>query len=220
MKANLLMAAFVVGLITVWPAEPGHQLASNAQFGAPDVVVNEIAWAGTVANSADEWIEVRNNSSQEIDIAGYALRWDDGETVVRFDPEATSDSNAVEVRRTTIPAGGFLLLERTDDETINDMEAGVIYTGALSNSGEALQLLDADGDVVDEVNPDGSEWPAGAASDGEVPYASMERIDPEADGDDDANWATNDGVLRNGTDVGGNLINGTPKAENSQKNTN
>ena len=219
MKTHLIVAAFVAGLMAVWPADRAPETVTRAQFGGPDVAINEIAWAGTVANSADEWIELRNNTSQEIDLTGYELRWGDGEIAIRFDAEATSDSNAVEVRQTTIPADGFLLLERTDDEAIQDVEAEVIYTGALSNGGEALQLLDADGDVVDEVNANGGEWPAGAASDGEVPYASMERIDPEADSDDD-NWAANDGVIRNGTDNEGNLINGTPKAENSQKDTN
>lgn len=216
MRTNFVMAALLIGLVAVWPADPTLQSTANAQIGGPDVVINEIAWAGTVANSADEWIELRNNSSQEIDLSGYALRWDDGETVIRF--EGAADSNTVEVRRTTIPADGFLLLERTDDETISDVDADLTYTGSLGNGGETLQLLDEEGDVIDEVNADGGEWPAGAASDGDVPYASMERIDPDDDGTDE-NWATNDGVIRNGTDNGGNLINGTPKAENSRKNT-
>ncbi len=217
MKANLLMAALVVGLAVVWPASSSMQPTPQAQFGGPDVVINEVAWAGTVANSADEWIELRNNSSQEIDLSGYTLEWNDGETVLRFDGEA--ESNTKEVRDSTIPADGFFLWERTADDAIGDVDADAIYTGALSNDGETLVLRDGEGDVVDEVNPDGSEWPAGAASDGEVPYASMERIDPEADGDD-GNWGSNDGVIRNGTDAGGNRINGTPKSENSQKNTN
>jgi len=217
MKANLLMAALVVGLAAVWPGSSSMQPTPHAQFGGPDVVINEVAWAGTVANSADEWIELRNNTSDEVDLSGYTLEWDDGETAIRFDGE--SDSNAKEVRQATISAEGFLLLERTDDDTISDVEADVLYTGALGNGGERLVLRDGEGDVVDEVNADGGEWPAGAAGDGEVAYASMERIDPEAEGED-SNWGTNDGVIRNGTDVGGNLINGTPKAENSQKNTN
>ncbi|MFB6285224.1 MAG: lamin tail domain-containing protein [Candidatus Bipolaricaulia bacterium] len=219
MKTNLLMAALVVGLVATWPMSQasGPTPTPHAQFGAPDVVVNEVAWAGTVANAADEWIELRNNSSSEIDLTGFALEWDDGGTVIRF--AADAESNATDIRRATIPADGFLLLERTDDDTISDVEADVIYTGSLNNGGEALVLRDDDGEVVDEVNADGSEWPAGASSDGEVPHATMERIDPTSDGKD-SNWASNDGVIRNGTDVGGNQINGTPKAENSQKNTN
>lgn len=222
MKSNLLVAALVMGLMAVWPArhlDQPESLETAAQFGPPEVVVNEVAWAGTVANSADEWIEIRNNTTRELDLANYALSWDDGETVIRFNADATAETNAVEVRRTTIPADGFLLLERTDDEVIADLEADVIYTGSLSNGGETLRLRDADGDVVDEVNANGGEWPAGVASDGDVPYASMERIDPEEEGDD-GNWATNDGVIRNGSDTGDNAINGTPKAENSQKHTN
>ncbi len=217
MKTNLLMAALVVGLVATLPAESDLQPTPHAQFGAPDLVVNEVAWAGTVANAADEWIELRNNTANEIDLTGYALEWEDGETVIRFDADA--ESNATDVRRTAIPGDGFMLLERTDDDTISDVEADVIYTGALGNGGETLVLRDDDGEVIDEVNADGGEWPAGTASDGEVPYASMERIDPTSDGDD-SNWASNDGVIQNGTDNGGNLINGTPKAENSQKNTN
>lgn len=42
----------------------------------------------------------------------------------------------------------------------------------------------------------------------------MERIDPAAP-DTDANWASNNGVVRNGRDANGNPINGTPKAHNS-----
>jgi uncharacterized repeat protein (TIGR01451 family) len=42
----------------------------------------------------------------------------------------------------------------------------------------------------------------------------MERIDPAAP-DTDANWASNNGIIRNGRDANGNPINGTPKARNS-----
>jgi uncharacterized repeat protein (TIGR01451 family) len=42
----------------------------------------------------------------------------------------------------------------------------------------------------------------------------MERIDPAAP-DTDANWASNNGVIRNGRDANGNPINGTPKCRNS-----
>ena len=36
----------------------------------------------------------------------------------------------------TITAGGYYLLERTDDTTISDITADLIYTGALSNTVE------------------------------------------------------------------------------------
>jgi hypothetical protein len=43
----------------------------------------------------------------------------------------------------------------------------------------------------------------------------MERISPLGAGDDSVNWATNDGITRNGLDAVGNPVNGTPKARNS-----
>ncbi len=45
-------------------------------------------------------------------------------------------------------------------------------------------------------------------------YRTMERIDPLT-ADTDANWASNDGITRNGLDANGNPLNGTPKQQNS-----
>ena len=35
-----------------------------------DVVINEVAWSGSVAAAADEWIELYNNTDQPIDLSG------------------------------------------------------------------------------------------------------------------------------------------------------
>lgn len=119
-----------------------------------------------------------------------------------------------EVRRSIIPARGFYILERTDDTTISDIDADLIYKGGLDNAGGTIILKDAAGNIVDTANGDGGEWPGGTASQGEPPYASMERIDatqPDADN----NWGTNNGQTRNGLDAKGNPINGTPGRPNS-----
>jgi hypothetical protein len=212
MKTNLILVAFLLALTAVWPSEV---MRTAQPSGTPAVVINELAWSGTIASATDEWIELRNNTREDIDLTGWTLSWADGEIIIHFG-EAKDDTK--EVRTSVIPARGFYLLERTDDTTISDIEADLIYTGSLRNPGEVLVLKDPEGNVVDTANGDGGEWPAGATSEGEVPYASMERIDPtEPDSDD--NWGTNDGVIRNGKDKDGNLINGTPKAENSRKKT-
>ncbi|MCK4356421.1 hypothetical protein KAW44_05000 [Candidatus Bipolaricaulota bacterium] len=39
------------------------------------VIINEIAWAGTLANPADEWIELRNLGSIPVDLSGWTLCW-------------------------------------------------------------------------------------------------------------------------------------------------
>ncbi|QLQ06437.1 MAG: lamin tail domain-containing protein [Anaerolineae bacterium] len=110
----------------------------------------------------------------------------------------------------TLPAGGFFF-ERTDDTTVNDIPADLIYTGSLGNSGETLTLRNASDQVVDTANGDGGAWPGGSAALG---YLSMERIDAWAP-DSDGNWASNDGITRNGHAANGDPINGTPRQPNS-----
>jgi PKD repeat protein len=164
------------------------------------VVINEVAWAGTAASSNDEWIELYNNTDQDIDLTGWRLRSDDGSPDLKLSG--------------TIPARGFFLLERSDDETISDITADQVYQGALTNSGESLRLFDPQGRLIDSANGDGGPWPGGTEAQGKPPYASMERKDPTKPDADD-NWGTNDGRTRKGLDAHGNPINGTPKATNS-----
>lgn len=118
--------------------------AQAAEMG--DVVINEIAWMGTVASYNDEWIELKNNTNQEINLDGWILKAIDG---------------APEVKLTrTVLVNGFYLLERTDDNTLPDIRAEQIYTGALSNGGEKLELYDNLGNLIDSTDTL-SGWPAG-----------------------------------------------------------
>jgi len=163
-----------------------------------DVVINEIAWMGTKVSAADEWIELYNNTDQDIDLADWILLSTDSIPTINLSG--------------TIPAQGYFLLERTDDNTVSNIAADQIYTGALKDGGENLQLKDETGQLIDEV--DCSEgWFAGTNSD--TLKATMERIYLQSDGSTSESWDTNDGVTRNGSDANGDPINGTPKAQNS-----
>lgn len=170
-----------------------------------DVVISEIGWAGTAANTADEWIELYNNTPNAIDLTGWTLSAADGT------PSLTLSG--------TLAGNSYFLLERTDDTTISNVFADQIFTGALSDGGESLQLKDSSGNVIDTANSDSGAWPGGTGGSGDPPRASMERISLTA-ADVDSNWTTNNGTTRNGTDANGNLINGTPKSANSQGVTN
>ncbi|MCI2430645.1 lamin tail domain-containing protein, partial [Candidatus Acetothermia bacterium] len=174
-------------------------LRQRASFSALDVVISEIAWMGTEADANDEWIELYNATNQAISLVSWQLVAADGIPTITF--SSSICSNLV------IPAQGFLLLERTDDTTISDVTADCVYSGALSNSGEALTLKDPSNNIIDTANANGGLWPAGS----EVLKATMERLDLLAP-DSDANWATNNQIQRNGRDANSNFINGTPKA--------
>lgn len=119
-----------------------------------EVIINEVAWMGSlpkpgetnVAASNNEWMELANLSLLPVNIDGWTLIAEDGTPSINLSG--------------TITASGFFLLERTNDDTVLQILADLIYSGALSNSGERLVLKDRNGNIVDEVNASLA-WPAG-----------------------------------------------------------
>jgi hypothetical protein len=173
----------------------GSQTPSPQHTSYPpgSILINEIAWAGTHASSSDEWIELLNTTDEDVDLVGWSL--DDG-----GDLHITLAGS--------ISAHSYYLLERSDDSTVADVPAHLIYGGTLSNSGEHLQLLDPAGQLVDSANQDGGGWPAGNSS----RRYSMER---RGDGDRHGNWSTYTGYGGTAHDAAGGLIGGTPGQPNS-----
>jgi uncharacterized repeat protein (TIGR01451 family) len=159
------------------------------------VVINEVAWGGTDADSSDEWIELFNNAEAPVDLAGWML---------------TDGDNITVTLSGLLPPGGFFLLERTNDCTVSNVAADRIYTGNLHNEGERLELYDAGSVLVDTADGVGG-WPAGS---GLPDYRSMERIKAGAP-DSRANWASHHGQVGNGLDCNGEPLHGTPRARNS-----
>ncbi|HLD70804.1 MAG TPA: lamin tail domain-containing protein [Negativicutes bacterium] len=120
---------------------PGFSYAQE-----PYVMFNEIAWMGTTASFNDEWMELYNPTGAFISLQGWTLKTADGKITVK--PEGG------------IEAGGFYLLERTDDASAPGINASLIYKGSLNNTGQHLQLYDDSGVLVDEGNFL-QKWPAG-----------------------------------------------------------
>lgn len=152
------------------------------------VVINEIAWMGTKASSADEWIELYNNTNEDIDFEGWGLYEAGGETLI-------------EPLTGAIKGKSYYLIERTDDTTVPNIEASQPPTSwgghGLNNNGEYLQLLNSNSNVVDEVDCREG-WFAG---DNET-KRTMERKNSLLPGSDSLNWQTSQNA------------GGTPKAEN------
>lgn len=126
--------------------------------GFGDVIINEIAWMGTINSANDEWLELRNISDHDIDLNGWSLIAQDGAPLINL-------SGA-------ISANGYFLLERTDDTTVPNIKADVIYSGALGNNGEILGLRDRDKNLIDLVEA-GAGWQAGD----NVSKKTMEKMD-------------------------------------------
>jgi len=187
------------------------------------VVINEIAWMGTKTSSSDEWIELYNNTEEDINLEGWKIIAKDGSSEIEIKRKKESDPPIVIAKKS------YFLLERTNDNTISNIPADYIYTGSLENSGEELELRDNGGNLIDFVScfkkEDGAckNWFAGenknlGTSDNPTWLRiSMERISATTTGAISTNWHSNNLITRNGYDAGSppNKINGTPKSENS-----
>ncbi len=167
-----------------------NSLYFNSGTGdAPPVVINEVAWAGTTASSYDEWIELYNNTDQDVNLEGWLL-------------EAADGSPAIALTG-VIPAHGFYLLERSDDSAVSNVPADQTYTGALGDTGESLRLYRAyvvDAVVYGDASLPRSGWsgPAvrqyssnGIGADGQVLFRKRDETTglPLADTDTAADWA-------------------------------
>lgn len=148
------------------------------------VIINEVAWMGSKVSVSDEWIELKNISESPAVIGGWQVISKRG-TI-----------SAVMPAGATIPAGGYYVLERTDDTSVPNSPADFIYVGSMANTDDGLRLLDSNCRAADDV--DGSpSWPAGDVAE----RRTMERAN-------DFSWHD-----YTGTGVSG--IFGTPRMENS-----
>jgi len=164
-----------------------------AGFGS--IVINEVAWAGTSDDSNDEWIELYNPTSQEVDLSEWFIE----------DDVATKYT----ITSGKIAPHGYFLIEDNED-AVSNLTANAIIGLSLANAGDALVLKDSAGVTVDSVNASGGAWYAGNGTS----KATMERIDPLVKVDSAANWAT--AVASNGAvGINGGSILGTPGGANS-----
>ncbi|MFH1284666.1 MAG: lamin tail domain-containing protein [Candidatus Peregrinibacteria bacterium] len=162
---------------------------------AGDVVINEIAWAGSADNSVDEWIELYNTTSQSVDLAGWYIE-DDGTTVYLIESG-------------TIGPHSYFLIEDSEN-AVGSVGADAVIGLSLANAGDSLVLKDGSDSIIDIVNGSGGAWYAGDSTS----KATMERIDPDVTTDSAENWA--DAVSSNGaTGSSGGEILGTPGGANS-----
>ena len=118
-----------------------------------------------------------------------------------------------------VSAQGYYLLERGHDGVVGNIMADLVYEPTpsepyeLPDDGATVILIDPSGRIVDSANtqsPPGGGWPGGDIRNG----ASMERIDLHQ-GDYDANWQTNTGILTYGRGIRGRRLFATAGRPNS-----
>jgi len=150
-----------------------------------DVVINELMWMGSWFKPYDEWIELRNMTSYEMDISGWQLTklTDSGEALMLEIPE---DS--------TIPANGYFLISNFDKSISRiNVEPDLIDSKvALRNRFLQIKLYKGDWEDLDnliDAADNGSYLPA-AGWRGFFFHLSMERNDIPGDGTLSNSWHT------------------------------
>lgn len=134
----------------IHPEELSLTIADN---DAPDIVINEILYDpagdangdGTISTSDDEFVELVNNSSSDLDISNWTLS--DGAGVKYTFPAGT-----------VIPANSAFVVFADPAEGTNFGGAYLFSAGSLglNNGGDDVILMDADNNTIANVTYSGS----------------------------------------------------------------
>lgn len=157
-----------------------------------DVVISEIAWAGSGDSASDEWLELYNNTNAAINLTGWVIDDDSGAQTYPL--------------QGSIGAHSYYLLESREAAT--NITADLVKSTSFSNAGDSLVLKDANQNTIDSVNSNSAAWFAGS----NTTHATMERIALDGDGDQSTNWRTA-GTIAIATSSNGGPIVGSPQSQ-------
>lgn len=138
------------------------------------VVINEIAWMGTIEGYQYEWLELYNNSNQKIDIANWKIE------------NAEPKNQDLEIPEGKIlPEDYFLICKKKVEKC--DLEIKTLSLANNYKENGQLILKDKNGNIVDQTpKPASSRWPAGDNK----TKKTMERISRTRPGSDSLSWRT------------------------------
>ena len=192
---------------TISPADTAAPSATSA-FYNPSVIINEIDWAGTSADSTAQWIELYNNQTYPINLNGWILAGQYGYPSINLNGVIPARGyyllvHGSNTQATTTPTPGPCVVFNPADVTYDQ-----IFTGGLYTYGQTLYLKDPNNFTMDTANLYSSKWPAGSTT----KHASMERRGVVPDSSDAwITYAATTGTVR---DCANNLVYGTPKNQN------
>lgn len=172
-----------------------------AEETEPKVVINELMWMGSSNSSFDEWIELRNLTSEKIDISSWQIKG-----------AGTSGGDLIIPEEMFILPNSYFLVsnyKKTDENTILNIEPDWVTSSiSLKNKNPKYYLIDNSGIMIDEIEKDLNEPISGEK---DLKY-SMERIENPVDGTLSSDWHTcteSNNLKENITDLA------TPGAPNS-----
>lgn len=166
---------------------------------SPDVVISEVAWAGSSTSSADEWLELANVSNHAVDVSGWNLAGASSSPII-FPTGSLIESHST-----------FLIANYANTSTSSTLNthAQIVTTlVSIPNDKLAITLTSSTGSVVDSAGSGGTPFAGasggtGSTTDGR--FRSMERRDVLIDGKTKDAWTnadTTSGFKDGATDYG------------------
>jgi len=119
------------------------------------VVINEINYNSHNEFNTEDWIELYNWDSEDIDLSGWTIKDGDDAHEFMIPPGSTLESGEyLVIVRDLVTFGSF---QTTSSEVIGEMGFG------LSNEGECVRLFNSEGSLADQVCYENSNpWPGDA----------------------------------------------------------
>ncbi len=172
MKRNKLLLLAGLSSLIVLAGISYNTDKHQAYAASADVIINEIMYNPVSGNEADEYLELHNTTSADIDIGSWVFTAGIGNLI----PSGT-----------ILPAYGYALVSPNSAQTLATYGKTTIatYTGALSNGGETVTISNASSQPVNSVTyDDASPWPTSPDGNG----LSLELRDPDLDNSDPVSW--------------------------------
>jgi hypothetical protein len=144
-----------------------------------NIVINEINYLSNEAVNTEDWVELHNVSSEEIDLSGWKLKGSSSNVDFEF-PEGSS-----------IAGKGYLILTKSAAffrQIHPDLEPVMgNFPFDLPSEGGTIRLIDSNGVLQDEVSYlPVAPWPLPARGKG----PTLELISPDLDNSKAENWAS------------------------------
>ncbi len=171
------LQAFPLGSSEWYGSSASSRDAANDPARNTGLVINEIMYHPPLDERSGEYIELYNRGSADVDLSGWRL---------------TEGVDFVFPVGTSLAAGGCLVVAADAawmTATYGAMPVIGDFQGQLSNSGEKIRLVDANGNLANEVDyRTGGSWPELADGGG----SSLELIHPLMDNSLASAWQASD----------------------------
>lgn len=123
--------------------------ASGKVFAAGTIIINEMMYDLSGTDDDHEWIEIKNISGQSIDLTGW--KFNDGSNHLLNAPPKNGGRGSL-----ILSPGGFAILADNASVFLSDHPGfgGTLIDTVMSlnNTSEILKILNADGQVINEVS--------------------------------------------------------------------